>query len=81
MSRKFWLVVLMLVWARANAQEIYTADLTKAHAPVLTNHLKLGTHVDPAGQALVPCNGRISFFALFPQPMGRVGFKDESCRH
>jgi len=52
MSRKFWLLVLMLVWARVNAQEIYTADLTKNHAAVLTNHLKLGTHVNPAGQTL-----------------------------
>ncbi len=52
MSKKFWLVVLMSIGVRVNAQEIYTADLTKNHAPVLTNHLKLGTHVDPAGHTL-----------------------------
>lgn len=42
MSKIVWLVVLMSIVMRINAQDIYTAGLTKTHAPVSTNHLKTG---------------------------------------
>ncbi|WP_342646833.1 beta-galactosidase [Mucilaginibacter sp. CSA2-8R] len=52
MNRAFWLAALICICIRVNAQEVYTADLSKTHEPVLTNHLKLGTHVDPSGHTL-----------------------------
>ncbi len=52
MNKIIWLGLLMTIGARVDAQETYTADLTQTHAPVLTNHLKLGTHINPAGHTL-----------------------------
>lgn len=52
MSKRSLMAILMAFCMRVSAQEVYTADLTKAHAPILTNHLQLGTRVDPAGHKL-----------------------------